>query len=301
MHALARQRSAFLSKSLRSSLHPTNFQCRRQLTCSAPRNQNEQAASTSTSSDLKGKQKEDAVVEDVVQNKTDDVPLLNRPLGVREPPSIYRKSWRENMTDQDIRMQQRRALVREASKGYFSDLNQTRVNSGKLWMAPKVLIRADKALYFPDVSGTDLTGKKVHTTNLLPGKITALAILNTKVSEVQTEAYLKPTVQAYGDDAKFQVLRINLQENVLKSVVVSFFRNSIKSAIPEDQWDKYLISNGSMDYVREAMGLTNQRIGYIYLVDEQSRIRWAAVSDPKREEIAALKACTGVLLKRQTR
>lgn len=51
-------------------------------------------------------------------------------------------------------------------------------------------------------------------------------------------------------------------------------------------------------YVRYDMGMTNSRIGYVYLVDEQCKIRWAACADPMAEEIEALRTCTGVLLDR---
>lgn len=58
--------------------------------------------------------------------------------------------------------------------------------------------------------------------------------------------------------------------------------------------------------------MTNKHLGYVYLVDENSKIRWAAVSFPgsseppaanaeentEAEEIRSLRACTGVLLQR---
>jgi branched-subunit amino acid transport protein len=41
-----------------------------------------------------------------------------------------------------------------------------------------------KALYFPDISGQPLTsGDKVHTTDLLAGKVTIVTVLSSKVSE----------------------------------------------------------------------------------------------------------------------
>lgn len=33
--------------------------------------------------------------------------------------------------------------VKEATKGYFTDLNATRKHGGKTWIAPRVLIRED--------------------------------------------------------------------------------------------------------------------------------------------------------------
>ncbi len=47
--------------------------------------------------------------------------------------------------------------------------------------------------------------------------------------------------------------------------------------------------------------MTNSRIGYIYLVDENLKIRWAACADAKEEEEEALTRCVGVLLNRRKR
>ena len=46
--------------------------------------------------------------------------------------------------------------------------------------------------------------------------------------------------------------------------------------------------------------MTNSRIGYIFLVDENLKIRWAACADAKKEEEEALIRCAGVLLNRRT-
>jgi ATPase complex subunit ATP10 len=44
--------------------------------------------------------------------------------------------------------------------------------------------------------------------------------------------------------------------------------------------------------------MTNSRIGYVYLVDENLKVRWGACADAKIEEEEALIRCAGVLLNR---
>jgi ATPase complex subunit ATP10 len=58
---------------------------------------------------------------------------------------------------------------------------------------------------------------------------------------------------------------------------------------------------GIQEYVREPLGMTNSRIGYVYLVDENLKVRWAACADAKEEEEEALIRCAGVLLNRSNR
>jgi hypothetical protein len=63
----------------------------------------------------------------------------------------------------------------------------------------------------------------------------------------------------------------------------------------------FILCMGLQEYVREPLGMTNGRIGYVYLVDENMKIRWAACADAKKEEEEALIRCAGVLLNRHKR
>ena len=53
-----------------------------------------------------------------------------------------------------------------------------------------------------------------------------------------------------------------------------------------------------MEYLRDPMGMTNSKVGYVYLVDENLKIRWAGCADATEKEAQSLETCTGVLLKR---
>lgn len=44
--------------------------------------------------------------------------------------------------------------------------------------------------------------------------------------------------------------------------------------------------------------MTNSMVGYVFLIDENLKIRWAGCGDAMVEETQALESCTGVLLKR---
>lgn len=56
-----------------------------------------------------------------------------------------------------------------------------------------------------------------------------------------------------------------------------------------------------MEYVRDALGMTNTRVGYVFLIDENLKIRWGGCADATDEEVRSLESCTGVLLKRLER
>jgi ATPase complex subunit ATP10 len=286
----------------------------------------------------------------------DALPPLSRPLGVRERPTTLLKSTTErlkDLMDTDVRMAQRRHLlvtrvpllectltlvarIKEASVGYFHDLNMTRKHGGKTWIAPKVLIREDvssfnplsttgsnveiqKALYLPNIAGKSLdTGASRNSTELCFGKVTVLAMLSTKVSEVSAIArhilldtdtrgqinakgFVDPTHARYASHPLYQYVQVNLQENILKSFLVNIFLSSLRRVIPQELHPTYLVSTQNMEYVRDALGMTNTRVGYVFLTDENLKIRWGGCADATDEETRSLESCTGVLLKRLER
>ncbi|KIK56596.1 hypothetical protein GYMLUDRAFT_46932 [Collybiopsis luxurians FD-317 M1] len=259
-----------------------------------------------------------------------DLRPLSRPLGVREKPSTKHQTKMERLkdvlTNDDAIREQRQHLVKEAvTKGYFHDLNATRRHGGKSWIAPKVLIREDRSLYLPDIAGKSLLdGSEKHTTTLCLGKVTLLSILSTKISEIQTQAFVSPTLSRYSPlphhhnpsyphrqpNPLLQHIQINLQLNPLKSLLFSNwlpFLSGLRKTIPEEEHERYLVSSGSsptgnqnahFEYIRDALGYNNDRVGYVYLVDPNLRIRWAGNADPTVEEVKSLEVCTGVLLGR---
>jgi len=68
--------------------------------------------------------------------------------------------------------------------------------------------------------------------------------------------------------------------------------------VPKELQPTYLVSSQNMEYVREPLGMTNSRVGYVYLIDENLKVRWGGCADATAEEARALETCTGVLLRR---
>ena len=109
----------------------------------------------------------------------------------------------------------------------------------------------------------------MHTTNILDGKVSVVTLLTTRISEVriqvvvlictrevevlwaqiQTAQFVEPTQKAFGSNLHFQFVQINLQDNLVKSWLVSLFQSGIKKQVPEQLWPTYMISNQNMECV----------------------------------------------------
>lgn len=121
------------------------------------------------------------------------LPWLDRPLGVATKPSKFKiQATRQERAQAYIdggRDEERKRIVKSATQGYFHDFHSLRSHGGKTWRAPSTLIRSDRALYFPEIEGTCLADRqRTSTTTLLEGKVSVVALLNSKISEVSSKA-----------------------------------------------------------------------------------------------------------------
>jgi ATPase complex subunit ATP10 len=92
--------------------------------------------------------------------------------------------------------------------------------------------------------------------------------------------------------------QINLQENPLKSFLVSMFLSSLRKTVPASQQATYLLSHQSLEYLRGPLGMENKHVGYVFLVDANRKIRWAGCSWATVDEEEALRRCAHVLVER---
>ncbi|KAL1409071.1 Mitochondrial ATPase complex subunit atp10 [Vanrija albida] len=232
------------------------------------------------------------------------VPPLSRPLGTPLPPTTDAKTRQQRLDDMlspARRKEERKALVKEATQGYFHDYHLARkANGGKLWVAPPVLIREDHALYFPDISGKALTGAQVHTTDLFRGRVSLVSIVNTRVSEEHVQSFVEPVLEDWAGQQGFNYVQINHQPNALKGLLISLFVSSLKRTIPEERWGSYLISSGEWSEfdVSRPLGIENKLLGYVYLVDENAKVRWAGCAQATPKETEDLRRAAAVLVRR---
>lgn len=101
-------------------------------------------------------------------------------------------------------------------------------------------------------------------------------------AEGQTQSFVSPEnnpelVQLLEEnEGKAQHVHINIEEDGLKAFLIRLFIGGLRKRVGEANWDRYfVVRRGVSDQVREAIGLLNSKVGYVYLLDGNCRIRWA--------------------------
>lgn len=244
--------------------------------------------------------------------------VLAYPLGLKQPPvpgqnvPYETRSFgerRKEFSNYEKALERRRVYLRSYLRPYFQEWRRVDHHRGKSFVANERLFKKDKALYFPNLWGKTLSkdgdGEKGgrDTTPLLKGKVSVVCFQANDWATEQVETFVgpksNPQLQTLLENKNGMVQRVdvNLQGDVARSWLVWLFNYRLRRMIPKERWDKYFmiklprdIRRGLTDEIRDAIGLLNSQVGYVYLVDPSCRIRWAGSGDAWAGEVDGLNA-----------
>ncbi|KAI9698952.1 MAG: Mitochondrial ATPase complex subunit atp10 [Candelina mexicana] len=177
-----------------------------------------------------------------------------------------------------------RPRTKQVSKPYFREWTNMRFSKGKSFLSNPQLFRQHKALYFPNLQGVTLASPKVaeDTTPVLQGKISIVSVFCSQWAERQVATFVSkdqnPALhEALGEiNGPVQLVDINIEENPMKVSLIRLFMPLLRRRIPEDRHGKYfVIRKGMTEDIRNVTGLLNGYVGYVYLLDNECKIRWA--------------------------
>ena len=164
-----------------------------------------------------------------------------------------------------------------------------RYHRGKTFLSPSRLFKADSALYFPNMMGYTLAvpSQNSSTTSVLAGKTSIVSIFSGSWAEEQTLSFVgetqNPALTREVEILKGEGLQrvwINIEEDWMKAGLIRLFLGSSKKGKSTAEWGRsFVVTRGVSDDVKDSIGMANGKVGYVYLVDGNCKIRWAGSGD----------------------
>lgn len=253
--------------------------------------------------------------------------VLARPLGLTYPPRPGQNTPIDNRTLQERKadftsyqkaLERRQVYLRSFFRPYFQEWRRVDHWKGKSFVSNDRLFKREKALYFPNIWGKTLAKEGDgpdggrDTTPVLLGKISIIGMQSGQWAEEQVDTFISkkhnPRLEEIIKESNGLVQRVdvNMQGDWARSWLVRLFSGRLRKMIPEDRWDKYFmiklprdIRRGLSDDIRDAMGLLNSQVGYVYLVDSSCKIRWAGSGHAWEGEVEGLNACLQRLIQEE--
>ncbi|ANB11332.1 Atp10p [Sugiyamaella lignohabitans] len=227
--------------------------------------------------------------------KPEKIKLLDRPIGSTKPPGALdnqgidtrtAQERKEQMRDYQRHLRRREELKQEFAKSSFEDIYQFRDTGGKFWVAPGAYFKQERSLYLPNFWGRTLaTFEKSGSTAVLKDKISIVRVFSSHAGEQQLQTYFDGDVNTIKEDG-FQIVDINVPDSFVKEFFVKMFLRKLRKSLPDSsRHARYFISRkGVTPELRQSILAENIYGGYLYLVDGNCKIRWAAAGPATPDE-----------------
>ena len=233
---------------------------------------------------------------------------LVKPIGLTQAPRKSTKYSQGNslrdMFDSEKTNHRVKELAVEFSKSGLYDVQVFQKTKGKLFIAPVSYWKEDKALCFPHLIGTAMDGtKQQNIEDMLRGKTSIVRLFSTASGDKLSSSYFQGIVDDNKktdylteadarlslNDSNVQIIEVNLVENAVKSALVKTLARWANRVPSWRQPFYFECSRGQWPFsVREELFCNNVFSGYVFLVDQQLKIRWAACGEATPSEKEAL-------------
>jgi ATPase complex subunit ATP10 len=161
---------------------------------------------------------------------------------------------------------------------------------GKIYLANAKLYKPEVALYWPNLKGRTLAGGEADTTTLLRGWISVVCLFQREWALSQTRSFVgkteHPKLAKVMEENRDTVQLVDISTEDLEgfSFIARIFEWNIRRKKTAEEKERYFMTRNIPVGIKESLGVMNSSVGYVFLVDEECKIRWSACADAYPEE-----------------
>lgn len=233
--------------------------------------------------------------------------IITKPFGLASPILLnpgHSGQWslKNELFGGEAKEMRQRQLDHDIKHSPFYESKSFTNTNGKIFTPSSSYFKSDKALYFPNFHAQAIDGTASELHSMFKNKVSLVRVFSAVSGDTCSETYFKTKTHNYltKDYDKFtqkyphsQIIDLNIPLGFVKRSMVKLVSGSIKSKLPEDRKDKYFILPDRLipfDLKQELL-CDNSCSGYIYLIDEAGKIRWATSGYSNEKELLTLWKC----------
>jgi len=141
------------------------------------------------------------------------------------------------------------------------------------------------------------------TTDVLQGRVSIVLVYSGQWAQRQTNSFFSEAQNPEwvrllkAQPRLIQKVEINVEETRGRAALVWMFARGLRHERISEDWGRYfVVRRGLTEDVRMDMGFVNGKVGYVYLVDWDCRIRWAGSGEAEQGEREGMVASARKLL-----
>lgn len=230
-------------------------------------------------------------------------PPLTKPEVISRPFGFDDRVTLQNTTTPILKLfskegkeQRKRQLDHDIAHSPFYESKSFANTKGKIFSPPISYFKKDRAKYFPNIVAKSLLGRTQDLYGALADKVSIIRIFSTLSGETCTKTYIGDYLdnEGYKELQEMfphsQIIDLCIPQSKVKGLFVSMGSGSLRRTLPEARQDKYFIlPHGYFDVdTRQILKCDNTCSGYLYVVDEQGKIRWATSGNATESEMEIL-------------
>ncbi|EEQ38700.1 ATP10 family protein [Clavispora lusitaniae] len=222
---------------------------------------------------------------------------ITKPFGFDSPTYLsHESSSITNVLSSAAREKRQKQLDHDIVHSPFYESKSFTNTQGKIFTPPVSYFKKDKAKYFPSFTGYTLLNHKKSLYDVLKGKVSIVRIFSTVSGQNCTDTYTPDNLSAEGYEQlqkqypHTQIVDVNLPQSWIKGLFVKLAKSNLRGMIPPARHDTYfmLSSNTFSVDVKKTLMCDNTCSGYIYILDEDGKIRWATSGFANDDETKVL-------------
>lgn len=217
---------------------------------------------------------------------------LDRGISTKPRPSI--PSWIPSFLSEEAQKQRSNRLRQDLKKGYFHDIHEFHRTKGKLFHANTFITPLSESIKLPEtIYGRTIYGKNVNICNQInkfKPTATLLSISHNRLAYEHVSSFIKPFMNEFNGSNFDCYELIVLEKWILYSLLFPWIWTSNWLSTSHDRIPFKLFKYGSLNSQLLSMGnISNKLVGYIWLLDNQGRIRWVATGNATDQELSTMR------------